>query len=165
MESVLLRLRDGTARLYLTHLCHRRRVPCMETEELAANVIIEDGNLLLLYRSDNGYWELPGGKVEDGENYREAARREAAEEIGCRVEIQAPVGRLDIDFQHEGTEFRFRAFRSSISDGTPTADEDYFTDIGWFDHDELAGLDLAPNLRERQQDLRLHVMRSAEVVA
>lgn len=32
-----------------------------------------------------GFWLLPGGKVEFGEPIAEAARREAAEESGCRV--------------------------------------------------------------------------------
>lgn len=38
--------------------------------------------LLLLKRSDNGMWENPGGHVEPGESYQDAALRELAEETG-----------------------------------------------------------------------------------
>ena len=38
-----------------------------------------------------GGWEFPGGKCEPGETLAEAAVREVAEELGCRVRV---VGRL-----------------------------------------------------------------------
>ncbi|HBZ70517.1 MAG TPA: hypothetical protein DEP35_12620, partial [Deltaproteobacteria bacterium] len=36
--------------------------------------------LLLMQRSDNGFWGLPGGYVEPGESVLEATRREVREE-------------------------------------------------------------------------------------
>ena len=38
--------------------------------------------ILLMRRSDNGYWGLPGGFVELGECVADAARREVVEETG-----------------------------------------------------------------------------------
>ena len=50
----------------------------------------EDGAVLLARRPPSkvyaGYWEFPGGKVEDGESARAALDRELAEELGIRVE-------------------------------------------------------------------------------
>lgn len=128
---------------------------------LAGNVIVEDGELLLLHRADKGYWEIPGGKVEDGEIPREAAMREAQEEIGCEVLIRSSWGRLDMDLEHEGTEYRVRGFISEIVDGDPEPEEDRFSESGWFDADDLLDLDLAPNLEEKLDDLRLLLMRSS----
>ncbi|MCA9604150.1 MAG: NUDIX domain-containing protein [Spirochaetaceae bacterium] len=48
--------------------------------------------LLLMRRSDNGLWGLPGGYVEVGESVAEAARREVAEETGWRVVLGRLVG-------------------------------------------------------------------------
>lgn len=46
----------------------------------------EDEHLLLLKRSDNHCWGLPGGAVEPGEQIEEAARREILEETGLEVD-------------------------------------------------------------------------------
>lgn len=132
----------------------------MESETLAGNLIIEDGKLLLLYRSDKGYWELPGGKVEKGEMPRDAAKREALEEIGCHVDVLSSVGRLDLDFYHRGKEYRFRGFVSQIVEGEPRLEEERFGRKGWFDADELESMSLAPNLLEKLDELRLLLLRT-----
>jgi 8-oxo-dGTP diphosphatase len=58
---------------------------------VAAGVVIEDGRVLLAQRKRGthleGAWELPGGKVEDGEDPRTALRRELAEELGILVRV------------------------------------------------------------------------------
>jgi len=48
--------------------------------------------LLLMQRSDNGHWGLPGGYVEPGESVTDAACREVLEETGYRVELGRLVG-------------------------------------------------------------------------
>jgi len=66
----------------------------MKTVVVAAAVIIEAGRVLLTQRKAGthlaGAWEFPGGKVEAGEDPREALRRELREEVG----IEARVGEI-----------------------------------------------------------------------
>jgi ADP-ribose pyrophosphatase YjhB (NUDIX family) len=45
------------------------------------------GELLLIERTDNGLWALPGGAQDIGESVVQAARREVNEETGVDVEI------------------------------------------------------------------------------
>lgn len=60
----------------------------------AAGVIVWDdrGRLLLLRRSDDGTWGVPGGWVGPGESAREAAVREVLEECGLHVQVTGLLG-------------------------------------------------------------------------
>ncbi|GAB18950.1 putative NTP pyrophosphohydrolase [Gordonia effusa NBRC 100432] len=63
---------------------------------VVAAAIVRDQKLLLAQRSypDDvaGLWELPGGKVEDGEAVSVALEREIAEELSVRIGIGRGVG-------------------------------------------------------------------------
>lgn len=50
----------------------------------ATALIIQDGNILLIHRINNGeeYWVFPGGGIEEGETPEEAVVREVKEETG-----------------------------------------------------------------------------------
>jgi 8-oxo-dGTP diphosphatase len=58
---------------------------------VAAGVVIEGGRVLLSQRKQGthlaGAWELPGGKVDAGEDPRETVRRELREELGIDVVV------------------------------------------------------------------------------
>ena len=54
---------------------------------VGCGVLIENdkGQVLLQKRSDTGEWCVPGGALEPGETYKEAAARELREEVGINV--------------------------------------------------------------------------------
>jgi ADP-ribose pyrophosphatase YjhB (NUDIX family) len=55
--------------------------------------ILPDGRIVLIRRSDNGRWSLPGGMVDWGEDVKSAAHRELMEETGLDiVKIRRLVG-------------------------------------------------------------------------
>jgi len=60
----------------------------------AVSVVVPDdqGRILLIHRTDNKYWSIPGGGMEPGESVREAAVREVKEETGMDCEITSLVG-------------------------------------------------------------------------
>src|SRR5579859_4098246 len=63
----------------------------MKTVIVAAGIMIEHKRVLLTQRKAGGHlaglWEFPGGKVEAGEDPREALRRELEEELGIVVQV------------------------------------------------------------------------------
>jgi ADP-ribose pyrophosphatase YjhB (NUDIX family) len=60
----------------------------------AVSAIVTDteGRILLIRRTDNDYWSIPGGRVEPGESLPQAVTREVAEETGMRCEVTGLVG-------------------------------------------------------------------------
>jgi ADP-ribose pyrophosphatase YjhB (NUDIX family) len=60
----------------------------------SVNVVVtnDEGQILLIKRSDNDNWAVPGGAVDLGESVTEAAVRETKEETGIDCEITGLVG-------------------------------------------------------------------------
>ena len=57
-----------------------------------ALIVDEQNRLLMMKRSDNGCWGVPGGAVEPGEKVEDAACRETLEECGLQVEEMSLFG-------------------------------------------------------------------------
>jgi ADP-ribose pyrophosphatase YjhB (NUDIX family) len=60
----------------------------------SVNVVVADGagDILLIRRTDNGNWALPGGAIDLGESVAQAAARETLEETGIECEVTGIVG-------------------------------------------------------------------------
>jgi ADP-ribose pyrophosphatase YjhB (NUDIX family) len=81
------------------------------------------GGIVLLRRAiEPGYgkWVFPGGYVDRGENVRDAARREALEEV--RLEIR-PTRLLDV-YSYPGRPVVVIVFEADVLGGTPSAGDE-----------------------------------------
>ena len=67
---------------------------------VVAGVVVEDGRMMVALRGPGmahaGLWELPGGKVEPGEDDAVALARELAEELGIQVRVGGHVGTSEV---------------------------------------------------------------------
>lgn len=133
-----------------------------EARELlpAAFAIVRDGlgRVLMVRRADDGYWELPGGRVEVGESASVAVVREVAEETGVTIRVTGLAG-VYSDPGHVlaypcGNVYQqfavcFHAFTPG-SDARPDGDET--SAVAWFDAEQATQLDMHPAMRQRLTD-------------
>lgn len=113
--------------------------------KVAVAVLITNGRQVLLGRRVNdpgrGFWTLPAGFVDAGEDPRQAARRECLEETGLEVEIG---DLLDVLFgqEHERGAHILIVYQAQILSGTIRASDDVDA-VGFFDLDHLPPLAFA----------------------
>lgn len=110
---------------------------------VAALVRDPSGRTLLSRRRDDqpmgGLWELPGGKVEEGESPEEALRREVEEElgVGCRV------GRIwDVVFHRYPAFDLLMLVYACELDGEPHAVE--VAELAWVEPGRIGGWPVLP---------------------
>jgi ADP-ribose pyrophosphatase YjhB (NUDIX family) len=70
------------------------QAPAANSMVPSVNVVVvnDDGSILMIRRTDNGNWALPGGAIDLGESVAQAAVRETIEESGIECEITGIVG-------------------------------------------------------------------------
>ena len=117
----------------------------MATFYLASCIITDDkGRVLLLHRNkgDHVQWEIPGGKIDEGEDPKFTAEREAQEELGVDVEIAGLLGDMHCTEELANGTFtnHFRWYRAKIvDDHTPKIMEPHtFDGLDYFALDDLS---------------------------
>jgi 8-oxo-dGTP pyrophosphatase MutT (NUDIX family) len=110
---------------------------------------VDDGYELLLATRDESKktWELPRGKLLEGETPRAAAAREVKEETGVRVRAGAELG----SYAYPIGKSRYKMvqfFAATPISGSPTPDNKEFIDVSWFTFG-----DATPLLAERERVL------------
>jgi ADP-ribose pyrophosphatase YjhB (NUDIX family) len=59
---------------------------------VTAIVTNEDGHILMVHKTDNDLWALPGGGMDIGESISDATIREVKEETGLDIDVTGLVG-------------------------------------------------------------------------
>lgn len=116
---------------------------------LAGCVILDSSEkILLLHRNKNGLvqWELPGGKIDEGEDEAATAIREIEEELGVAVEIERQLG--SAEFEAPDMTCHYTWFLAKVlANARPTIGEPQtFDDMGYFSVEELGEMKLSSNM-------------------
>lgn len=121
---------------------------------VTAVVLNDAGSILLIHKTDNDLWALPGGGHDIGESIEETVIREVEEETGIRVIVDRVTG-LYTDPQHvmayDDGEVRQQfsiCFRATpISGELRTSSES--KEVRWVSPADLDSLDIHPSMRLR----------------
>ena len=110
---------------------------------VVAAVIIKGNKILCTQRGNTKYlaykWEFPGGKVEPGEQLKDALIREIKEELGCNISIKKYL--LTKEHNYDFGTVKINAFLCQLIDNDPICLE--HNKICWLDSSEFNNLDWA----------------------
>ena len=113
--------------------------------------------ILLVRRSDNRRWAVPGGYMEPGESFTEGCMREVLEETGLEVRVGQLVAvytspHVLVDY---GNENRFQLvvlhFAAKAAGGDLKTGEET-TEVGYFSREEIEQMDMSGFNRQRVDD-------------
>lgn len=108
---------------------------------VVAGAIVAESRVLIAQRTRPpelaGRWELPGGKVTDGETDAEALARELAEELGVDVSVGERIG--DVELNATTT---LRAYAATLLGGEPEPHD--HAALRWVSAAELDAVDWVP---------------------
>lgn len=111
-------------------------------KQVVAALIVREEKILICQRMEDQTmplkWEFPGGKVEHGEDLRDALRRELDEELG----IDALIGRKIAAIQHtyaSGASLELYFYR--VDRFTREIQNRIFRDVRWIDRKDLPTYD------------------------
>lgn len=121
---------------------------------VTAFVLDADDRVLLVRRTDNDLWALPGGAQDFGEYIAETAARETKEEAGVDIEVTDIVGLYTnpnhvIEYSDGEVRQQFSiCFRARYLSGEPTT-SDESSEVRWVAKDDLSTLTIHPSMRLR----------------
>lgn len=121
---------------------------------VVAVVLDDQGRLLLIEKTDNGLWALPGGGHEPGEAIADTVVREVKEETGYDVEVTRVTG-LYTNPHHvmayDNGEVRQQfsiCFTAHLTGGSATPSSESRR-VEWITPDRIESLPMHPSMRER----------------
>lgn len=118
-------------------------------------LVIQDSKLLVVHEQQ-GWFGLPGGGVDHGENIIEGLAREISEELGCQVGPTAvmPLPTLiDSATVFDGIP-RLTLFYEQVAGAVRLTPRRVELDYRWVTLEELSTLPLGPNIDSMRQAIR-----------
>jgi len=84
-------------------------------KKATAAVVINDDKILIAQRAKDGFWEFPGGKIDEGETPEQCVVREMKEELNVDIKIKKFLGL--IEGVYRGIPMEVHAFLATLNGG------------------------------------------------
>jgi mutator protein MutT len=135
---------------------HDSDAPAANSMKVAVSAVVRDdqGRILMIRRTDNDMYSIPGGGLEVGETVAQAVVREVSEETGIVVQVTELVGVFsnpDHVIAYNDGEVRQEfslCFRAVPVGGRPRTSSES-KDVRWVTADDLDEINVHPSIRLR----------------
>jgi 8-oxo-dGTP pyrophosphatase MutT (NUDIX family) len=120
----------------------------MDTKEYHVDIkglVFNDKGLLMFLKEPSGSWDLPGGRMEHGEDFHQALTRECQEEMGvnCKILDDMPAYVWPAYWQKKDRHLVYLAFRIELD----SFDFKQTEECCGYDFFDANGLDTIPVVR------------------
>lgn len=91
----------------------------MKTINVVAAIIVREGKVFATQRGYGewkDWWEFPGGKIEPGEDPKDALRREIMEELATEINVGERL--ITVEYDYPAFHLSMQCFVCSIASGT-----------------------------------------------
>ncbi len=115
----------------------------MRMKRVAAAVICDGRKIFAAQRGHGeykGFWEFPGGKIEEGETPEQAAVRETLEELGVDIILRRLI--CVVEYDYPDFHLQMHCFMAEIISGYPQLRE--HDDARWLSKEELRSVRWLP---------------------
>lgn len=124
----------------------------MKTIQVVAALIVHDGRIFATQRGYGewkGWWEFPGGKVEQNETPKDALVREIREELATEIRVERYV--TTIEWDYPAFHLSMRCYLCSVISGSLTLleheaaawlDREHLHSVQWLPADETIMFDI-----------------------
>ncbi|WP_459549893.1 NUDIX hydrolase [Nocardia sp. X0981] len=139
-----------------TDYFHDPAAPAANSIKVAVSALVQDdqGRVLMIRRTDNDLYAIPGGGLEAGETVAQAVEREVLEETGITVRVRSLVGVFSnpdhvIAFDNGEVRQEFSiCFRAEPVGGEVRTSSES-KEVAWIAPEKLPELNIHPSIRLR----------------
>lgn len=115
----------------------------MEIKNVVAAAIVDKNKILVAQRNDGkytGYWEFPGGKIKDGENEKDALKREILEELNLEIRVNDRF--CIVEYDYPDFHLSMKCYYAQIISGEIKLS--VHSNLKWVNKDELKRIGFLP---------------------
>ncbi|MCB9802985.1 NUDIX hydrolase [Candidatus Nomurabacteria bacterium] len=113
-------------------------------QQISVKAVFQKDNKVLLVKDLKNVWELPGGRIEHGENPEETLKREIEEELGWKnIQIEKILDSWSFTSQVQNSQYHFviLTYLCSTQEDEVKENEEY-TEYKWTPLSEMDSLEM-----------------------